>query len=59
MRIPVYIIWERRRREEKRRRREDMARIPVDSPRSPTGPKGHIEEPKGEKKRLVVITINY
>jgi len=59
MRIPVHIIWDRRRREERRRRQEEMSRIPVNSPRMPTGPKGRIEEPRGEKKRPVVITINY
>jgi hypothetical protein len=59
MRIPVHIIWERRRRENRRRRREDMARIPVDSPKSPTGPRGRVEEPRGEKNRPVVIAIDY
>jgi hypothetical protein len=59
MRIPVHIIWDRRRREERRRRREDMARVPVDSPKSPAGPRGRIEEPRGEKKRPAVMTIDY
>jgi hypothetical protein len=61
MRIPVHIIWERRRREDRlrRKRREDLARIPVDSPRSPDGPKGRVEEPKGENKKPVVITIAF
>ena len=60
MRIPAHIIKDNQRRKEERRKRHDeAARIPLERPTLPKGPKGHNNTSRGEKKRAVVIVIEF
>ena len=55
--MPAHIIKEKQRRDRASRYRDEMARIPMERPCEPMGPRGRVEGPKGEKKRPGFISI--